>query len=161
VSAFITYLSSPIGTLEISGSDEGIERILFTDPVRQPLRADHPLAVRCGVELNEYFGGERIGFTLPLAPRGTAFQQRVWEELVKIPFGKTCTYTDIAVAVGNAKTIRAVGNANGRNPIAIVIPCHRIIGSDGSLTGYAGGLWRKGWLLEHEGASDVLQLFSS
>jgi methylated-DNA-[protein]-cysteine S-methyltransferase len=92
-------------------------------------------------------------------PKGTMFQQMVWNELVKIPFGKKRTYNDIANAVGSSKMIRAVGSANARNPIAIIIPCHRVIGSDGSLTGYAGGLWRKQWLLEHEAAKNSPQLF--
>jgi len=160
LSAFITYQPSPIGILKITGSDGGIESILFTEAIDESQLADHPLAIECGVELNEYFNGERTDFTIPLSPKGTLFQQMVWNELVKIPFGKKRSYNDIATAVGSSKMIRAVGSANARNPIAIVIPCHRVIGSDGSLTGYAGGLWRKEWLLEHEAAKHSPQLFT-
>ncbi len=101
-------------------------------------------------QVAQYFSGEREEFELTLAPDGTIFQQKVWSELLKIPFGKTRTYKEQSISVGDVKAIRAVATANGANPIAIIIPCHRIIGSDGSLTGYAGGLWRKKWLLEFE-----------
>lgn len=101
-------------------------------------------------QLEEYFSGKRKSFDLKLSPDGTEFQQRVWNELLKIQFGKTRTYKEQSLALGDLKAIRAVATANGANPIAIIIPCHRIIGSDGSLTGYAGGLWRKKWLLEFE-----------
>jgi methylated-DNA-[protein]-cysteine S-methyltransferase len=145
--------------LKITGYDDGIETILFSDSTGESQLADHPLAIACSMELKEYFDGERIDFTVPLLPKGTMFQQMVWNELVKIPFGKKRTYNDIANAVGSSKMIRAVGSANARNPIAIIIPCHRVIGSDGSLTGYAGGLWRKQWLLEHEATKVSPQLF--
>jgi methylated-DNA-[protein]-cysteine S-methyltransferase len=105
----------------------------------------------CVAQLAEYFRGERQQFELPLAPRGTTFQQQVWEQLKTIPFGKTASYLQVARAISGEKAIRAVGAANGRNPLCLVVPCHRVIGSDGSLTGYAGGLWRKEWLLRHEG----------
>jgi methylated-DNA-[protein]-cysteine S-methyltransferase len=157
---FVTYEPSPIGILKITGSDDGIDSILFTEAMGVSLFADHPLAIESRAELREYFHGERMEFTIPLAPQGTMFQQMVWNELAKIPFGKKRTYNDIANAVGSAKMIRAVGSANARNPIAIVIPCHRVIGSDGSLTGYAGGLWRKEWLLEHEASKYSPQLFA-
>lgn len=103
-------------------------------------------------QLMEYFSGKRKAFDLPLAITGTGFQKKVWEELRHIPYGKTLSYLGLSRQIGNVKAIRAVGHANGQNPLAIIIPCHRVIGSDGSLTGYAGGLWRKKWLLEHEGA---------
>lgn len=101
-------------------------------------------------QLNEYFLGTLTTFDLPLLPQGTTFQKIVWDELVKIPYGKTTSYLKIAQQINNVKAIRAVGTSNGKNPIAIVIPCHRVIGTNGTLTGYAGGLWRKKWLLEHE-----------
>jgi len=144
---------SPIGVVEIVGTNEGILSILFT--VR-----DKPLYARESTtpkvledayrELDEYFRGERQTFTFPFMVDGTPFQQKVWETLKGIPFGGTASYKDIAVSMGNNKAIRAVGSANGKNKLSIVIPCHRIIGSNGKLTGYAGGLWRKEWLLQHE-----------
>jgi methylated-DNA-[protein]-cysteine S-methyltransferase len=103
-------------------------------------------------QLEEYFAGRRRGFDLPLDLRGTGFQKRCWQELLKIPYGETRSYADIARAIGNPLAVRAVGLANGQNPIAIIVPCHRVIGSDGSLTGYGGGLETKRWLLELEGA---------
>jgi methylated-DNA-[protein]-cysteine S-methyltransferase len=105
---------------------------------------------KCAEQLDEYFLGKRIEFNLPLQQHGTEFQLKVWNELLNIPFGETINYLTLAKRIGNLKSIRAVGTANGRNNISIVVPCHRVIGSDGSLTGYSGGLWRKQWLLEHE-----------
>ena len=102
-------------------------------------------------QLNEYFAGKRKKFDINIEQEGTEFQNKVWNELIKIPFGKTVAYNNIAKVLGNTKSIRAVGAANGKNQISIIVPCHRVIGSDGSLTGYAGGLWRKEWLLKHEG----------
>jgi methylated-DNA-[protein]-cysteine S-methyltransferase len=102
-------------------------------------------------QLDEYFEGKRKKFDLLLEPMGTDFQKKVWKHLVKVPFGKTASYLDVAMALGEMKATRAVGSANGRNPIVIIIPCHRVIGSNGSLTGYGGGMWRKEWLLKHEG----------
>ena len=102
------------------------------------------------LQLQDYFDGKRTTFTFPLNPSGTDFQKKVWDELLHIPFGKTCSYLDLSKKLGDVKAIRAVASANGKNPLWIVIPCHRVIGTDGSLTGYAGGLWRKKWLLEHE-----------
>lgn len=106
---------------------------------------------QCKDELQEYFEGKRKEFTLNLSPEGTAFQQIVWSELRNIPYGETTAYRTIAIQLKNPGSVRAVGHANARNPIAIIIPCHRVISEDGKLTGYAGGLWRKQWLLEHEG----------
>jgi methylated-DNA-[protein]-cysteine S-methyltransferase len=111
-----------------------------------------PVLDRARVELDEYFAGRRTSFDIPLDPRGTPFQRVVWEALRAIPFGKTRSYGDLAAAIGRPKASRAVGAANGQNPIAIVIPCHRVIGADGSLTGYGGGMARKEWLLRHERA---------
>ena len=102
--------------------------------------------------MDEYFRKQRKVFELPLKPEGTDFQKKVWQALTQVPYGKTSTYKEIAERTGDLKAVRAVGGANRKNPIAIIIPCHRIIGSDNHLTGYAGGLWRKEWLLRHEGA---------
>ena len=107
-------------------------------------------------QLDEYFNRKRTVFDLPLDLQGTEFQLRVWNELLKIPFDRTITYKELALKLGNLKAIRAVGTANGANPVSIIIPCHRVIGSDGSLTGYAGGLWRKKWLLEFESSTSSL-----
>ncbi|MFH7586340.1 methylated-DNA--[protein]-cysteine S-methyltransferase [Oceanimonas smirnovii] len=145
-----TVLPSPCGPLRIEANSEAITRILFLD---KPLAATAPasplLAQTCD-QLNAYFAGELTRFSLPLAPAGTPFQQQVWQALLTIPWGEKHSYRDIAVAIGNPRAVRAVGAANGRNPIPIIIPCHRVIGANGSLTGYAGGLTRKRWLLDHE-----------
>ena len=109
-------------------------------------------------ELDAYFAGRLETFTVPLAPNGTEFQRRVWSVLREIPFGTTISYADLARRVSNAAAVRAVGAANGRNPIPIIVPCHRVIGSDGSLTGFGGGIPRKKWLLEHEGAQGLLAI---
>ncbi|MBN1937224.1 MAG: methylated-DNA--[protein]-cysteine S-methyltransferase [Anaerolineae bacterium] len=103
------------------------------------------------VQLDEYFSGVRRVFDLPLGLHGTEFQQRVWRQLLEIPYGQTASYAEVARALGNPQAVRAVGLANGKNPISIIVPCHRVIGSDGNLVGYGGGLWRKEWLLKHEG----------
>ena len=109
-----------------------------------------PVVAQCVNQLDEYFQAKRKVFELALAPQGTDFQKRVWAQLLEIPYGETVSYLDVARAIGNAKSIRAVGAANGANPLSIIVPCHRVIGSDGKLTGYGGGLWRKEWLLNHE-----------
>jgi AraC family transcriptional regulator of adaptative response/methylated-DNA-[protein]-cysteine methyltransferase len=116
----------------------------------------HPHLSRLREQLEEYFRGERRRFDVPLDLGGTAFQQSVWSRLQGIPFGGTRSYVEVASQVGKRDAVRAVGQANGRNPVAIVVPCHRVVGADGSLSGYGGGLWRKRWLLEHERA--VLRL---
>jgi len=103
-------------------------------------------------QIDGYFAGRRTVFDLPLDLRGTDFQRRVWKQLLTVPFGQTATYLDIALALGNPQAVRAVGAANGQNPVSVIVPCHRIIASNGKLTGYGGGLWRKEWLLRHEGA---------
>jgi methylated-DNA-[protein]-cysteine S-methyltransferase len=143
---------SPIGVIEIIGSEECIQSIMFVDrDLSMGHQADIPRVLRdCYEQLDEYFKGERQIFTFPYEQRGTLFQQTVWNELIKILFAETASYRDIANSLQNEKAIRAVGNANGKNKLSIIIPCHRIIGSNGSLTGYAGGLWRKEWLLNHE-----------
>src|SRR5690554_2009778 len=156
-----TYtIHTPIGFLEISGDYEGISSVIFSDVNSENSSQKIPEILAIAVyQLQEYFDGNRKDFTLKLNPKGTDFQKQVWEELQKIPFGKTVNYLQIAKQLGNPKVIRAAASANGKNPIAIIIPCHRVIGSDGSLTGYAGGLHRKKWLLEHENPSPQHNLF--
>ncbi|SHE44990.1 methylated-DNA-[protein]-cysteine S-methyltransferase [Modicisalibacter ilicicola DSM 19980] len=152
---YIDYLAtpsdSPLGFLQIKATEEGITHIDFTDERSEPI-APHPLIEDCKHQLEEYFQGRRQAFDVPLAPQGTDFQQRVWRQLREIPYGETCSYATISRGIGNPRSHRAVGAANGRNPLSIIVPCHRVIGSDGQLTGYAGGLERKQWLLRHEQA---------
>lgn len=144
-------LPSPVGELTIGADATGIIAIAF--PGEMPAvagTATSPLIREAVRQLRAYFAGRLARFDLPLNPTGTVFQQSVWQALCAVPYGATASYGEIAAAVGNPKGARAVGLANGRNPIAIVVPCHRIIGRDGSLTGYGGGLDRKRWLLAHE-----------
>jgi len=160
--ARVAYYESPIGFLEIEGGEAGISAVHFVD-ARGP-RAGRggkrslpgPLA-DCLTQLDGYFRGERRAFSVKLDLRGTEFQKRVWKELRSVRFGMTTTYKAIAKAVGNPAALRAVGGANHRNPVSIIVPCHRVVGSDGRLTGYGGGLWRKDWLLRHEG-HDLLSI---
>jgi methylated-DNA-[protein]-cysteine S-methyltransferase len=145
-----TYYDSPIGILEISGTDEGITGVHFVEKKTDPDPAI-PLPLKdCCRQLYEYFVGNRKKFTLTLQLEGTSFQKSVWNQLMKIPYGETVSYKDIATAIDNEKAVRAVGSANGKNDIAIIIPCHRVIAYDGTLGGYGGGLWKKEWLLNHE-----------
>jgi methylated-DNA-[protein]-cysteine S-methyltransferase len=144
------YYLSPIGLLEVGG-DTAIQSLFFVDAQREAVQSC-PLVEEAIRQLTEYFTGERRDFDLPLEMDGTLFQRRVWQQLLAVPYGKTASYMDIANGLGNPKAIRAVGAANGQNPISIIVPCHRIIGSNGKLIGYGGGLWRKEWLLRHEGA---------
>lgn len=146
------YYQSATGLIEIVGTAAGLKSLNFVD---EQTGADLtvPPGLQATVEqLDDYFHGRRQRFSLQLAPQGTPFQQRVWRELLTIPFGRTVAYLDIARAIGNEQAVRAVGAANGQNPISIIIPCHRVIGRNGQLTGYGGGLWRKEWLLNHERA---------
>lgn len=153
------YYKTPIGTAEIVGDEYGIQSISILDQELET-SSDIPDVLRsCVIQLNEYFTGERSEFDILLNPDGTDFQKKVWQELLNIPFGKTRTYLEQTKQIGDPKAIRAVASANGKNPIAIVIPCHRVIGSDGSLTGYASGIWRKKWLLEHESPVKQQSLF--
>lgn len=145
-------IDSPLGSLYIRSSATHITAIEFRDKHEGHKFANTPLELQCEAELTEYFEGKRREFTFPIAQEGTEFQKKVWEELSNIPFGKTISYHELAVRLGDPKCIRAAGTANGRNNIAIVVPCHRVIGSDGSLTGYAGGVDKKEWLLRHEGS---------
>lgn len=146
----LIYYKSPIGTLEICGTEEYINRVLFLDSNFTRGSKISPLLERCVQQLDEYFYLKRQIFDLPLSPQGTSFQKLVWQKLREIPYGRTSSYLEIARQIGNPKAIRAVGSANGKNPIAIIIPCHRVIGASGKLIGYGGGLWRKEWLLKHE-----------
>jgi len=144
-----TYFLAPIGLLEISGTEKGIASISFVANVETVIE-NPPCLRECVSQLNDYFNGKRKSFNLELDVEGTEFQKKVWNELLKIPYGKTVSYNDIAKKLGDKEAVRAVGHANGKNPVAIIIPCHRVIGSDGKLVGYAGGLWRKKWLLNFE-----------
>jgi methylated-DNA-[protein]-cysteine S-methyltransferase len=143
---------SPLGDLLLVAEEDGRLSGVYLPGRRPEPRAaatDAPFAA-VREQLDAYFAGELEEFDLPLAPRGTSFQRRVWDELTRIPFGETISYSELAHRLGDPRLVRAVGVANGRNPIAIVIPCHRVIGADGSLVGYGGGLERKRWLLDHE-----------
>jgi methylated-DNA-[protein]-cysteine S-methyltransferase len=145
------YLETPLGTAVVEGDEKGISRITVSSEEVPFSSKKVPLPLKEAVaQLQEYFNGERENFKLQLNPEGTDFQKQIWQHLQAIPYGKTTTYLELSKEFGNAKAIRAVAAANGKNPLWIVVPCHRVIGSDGSLTGYAGGLWRKKWLLEHE-----------
>lgn len=146
---YTTYYESPIGNVEIKGTKEAVTSIVFCENCNA-VKDDTPLLRECYKQLDEYFKGVRQEFTFQYILNGTAFQNEVWAELAGVSYGRVVSYKDIAASIGNAKGIRAVGAANGRNRLMIAIPCHRIIGSDGGLTGYAGGLWRKEWLLQHE-----------
>lgn len=153
------YISTPIGVLELQGCKNGLASATFLDSDKALSKTIPEELKNAFTQLQEYFTDKRTHFDLPLNPKGTDFQKRVWSELSKIPFGKTVSYLDMAKQLGDPKVIRAAASANGKNPIAIIIPCHRVIGSDGSLTGYAGGLHRKKWLLEHESPVSQTTLF--
>ncbi|MDX1539524.1 methylated-DNA--[protein]-cysteine S-methyltransferase [Arsukibacterium sp.] len=146
---FQQTIDSPLGPVRIFATEQGISAIHLAT---KTTTADKPSALtnKAASQLQQYFAGSLTQFDLPLAATGTAFQQQVWQALCKLSFGQTCSYADIAREIANPKAVRAVGAANGKNPIAIVVPCHRVIGANGSLTGYAGGLDNKAWLLRHE-----------
>jgi len=146
----VAYVKTPVGIAKIEGDEQGISAISILDD-EISTSSDIPKNIKkAAKELVEYFEGKRHDFSFDLNPRGTDFQKAVWNELRNIPFGKTASYLELSKKLGDIKAIRAVASANGKNPLWIAVPCHRVIGSDGSLTGYAGGLWRKKWLLEHE-----------
>ena len=153
------YYKTPIGTAKIVGDENGISAVTVIDDDLETSIEMPKILQDCVQQLTEYFNGSRSTFDLKLNPQGTDFQKKVWKELLNVPFGKTRTYLEQTKKLGDVKAIRAVASANGKNPIWIIIPCHRIIGSDGSLTGYAGGIWRKKWLLEHENTSKQQSLF--
>ena len=152
------FIHTPLGTAKITGDKHGISIISILS--EGEITLDIPINLKIAVfQIQEYFDFKRTNFTFKLNPKGTAFQQKVWQELINIPFGKTISYMDLAKKLGDPKVIRAAASANGKNPLWIVVPCHRVIGADGSLTGYAGGLWRKKWLLEHENPTNQQILF--
>lgn len=157
-----TYFQSEIGLLEIVGTEESIRKVNFVEAevgneeMGQPDLP--PVISACLAQFEAYFRGDRREFSLKLEPAGTDFQKAVWGQLLTIPYGQTVSYLDIARQVSNEKAVRAVGAANGQNPIAIIVPCHRVVGSNGQLTGYGGGLWRKAWLLNHEKKFSGLQM---
>jgi len=152
------YIKTPLGVAAITGDENGVSVISVLD--EGVISTEIPLFLQAAVQqLQEYFDSKRTDFTFKLNPYGTTFQQKVWKELVNIPYGKTRTYLEQSKILGDVKAIRAVASANGKNPLWIVVPCHRVIGSDGSLTGYAGGLWRKKWLLEHENPTTQQSFF--
>jgi methylated-DNA-[protein]-cysteine S-methyltransferase len=148
----ISYKCS-LGFLILKSDGQSITAISFAEnDIQEPTKCE--VLTVCRQQLENYFAGKLTSFDLPLNPQGTEFQQRVWAELLKIPYGETITYHELAVRLGDVKAIRAVGTANGRNPVAIIIPCHRVIGAGNKLTGYAGGIWRKKLLLELEMSND-------
>ncbi len=158
---FFKEISSPVGRLKLIASDKGLAAVLWENdnPNRIRIRKyteqiDHPALLEAELQLNEYFEGRRSSFSLPLDPAGTEFQKEVWNALSTIPYGETRSYSDIARQIGNIKAVRAVGAANGRNPISIIVPCHRVIGASGELTGFAGGLDAKASLLSLEGVKN-------
>lgn len=150
---YYTYYQSPVGLLKIGGTEQYISEVSFVDNEDQIEHGDPgipDLLHQCTEELIEFFHGTRRQFTLPIHQEGSDFQLRVWNQLLSIEFGKTVSYLQLSTAIGDAKAIRAVGTTNGKNKIAIIVPCHRVIGQNRSLVGYGGGLWRKKWLLDHE-----------
>ena len=158
-SRYKTYYESPCGLIEILASDEGVTSVLFVKK-RTGRSKNNEHTNLCTKQLHEYFNKDRKTFSISLDLVGTDFQKRVWMELLNIPFGNTITYLQHAINLGDRKCIRAAGTANGKNPISIIIPCHRVIGSNGDLVGYGGGLDKKKWLLEFEGVLIQQELFA-
>jgi len=158
---YTAYYKSPVGLLRLQCSDKYIKAVLFSEHEGENRNDEHKLLQTCTKQLDEYFTGKRKIFNLPLNQDGTDFQMMVWQLLYQIPYGKTISYNVLAKQYGDLKAIRAVASANGKNNLAIIVPCHRVIGSDHSLVGYAGGLSRKRWLLDHEAKHHhgVMQLF--
>ncbi len=153
------YIKTPLGITKIEGDENGISVVSVLDSSEEITTVIPEVLEDAVYQLHEYFNGKREDFDLLLNPEGTNFQKKVWDALLKIPFGKTCSYLELSKTLGDPKAIRAVASANGKNPLWIIVPCHRVIGSDGSLTGYAGGLHRKKWLLEHESPTKQQSLF--
>ena len=150
---FTTYYHSPVGVLKIVSTEEYVSEISYYDKVQitdTKRRNMPPMLIQCVEQMIQYFHGELRKFDLPIVQEGTTFQQEVWNQLMTIPFGKTISYLELARRIGDTKATRAVAVANGKNNVAIIIPCHRVIGINKDLVGYMGGLWRKKWLLEHE-----------
>ena len=153
------YITTPLGMAHIMGDSDGVHSISVLDEKKRESEQIPENLQDVVEQLHEYFRGQRTEFSLKLNPTGTDFQKHVWNALLDIPYGKTVSYMDLSKTLGDTKAIRAVAAANGKNPLWIVIPCHRVIGSDGSLTGYAGGLHRKKWLLDHESPFKQQSLF--
>ncbi len=152
-------IKSPLGFTKIVGDNDGINSVTVLNSEEQETDIIPEVLQDCVYQLNEYFEGSRKNFSLKLNPKGTDFQHNIWRLLQTIPYGKSMSYLELSKKFGDVKAIRAVANANGKNPLWIIIPCHRVIGSDGSLTGYAGGLHRKQWLLNHESPVKQQSLF--
>ena len=150
--SYFSFVPSPIGELLLASDGEALTGVWLTPPSAPPGRRDDAVLKPAREQMRAYFDGELRDFDLPLSAAGTEFQRQVWEALVAIPYGSTASYADIARTIGRPTATRAVGAANGRNPLAIIVPCHRVIGKNGTLTGYGGGLDRKDWLLKHEAA---------
>lgn len=155
----ICIIKSLLGFTKITGDNDGVSSIIVLNSEEKVTDIIPDCLQDCVYQLQEYFEGTRKSFDLQLNPDGTDFQRKVWDALLNIPYGKTVSYLDLSKQLGDVKAIRAVANANGKNPLWIVVPCHRVIGSDGSLTGYAGGLHRKKWLLDHESPYKQQSLF--
>lgn len=155
------HINTPIGIALIEGDESGISCLSWVGKTELSTKNQEipPALKECVAQLQLYFEGALKEFELPLNPKGTDFQKNVWHALSEIPYGKTISYLQLAKNIGNSKAVRAVAAANGKNPLPIIIPCHRVIGNDGSLTGYSGGLVRKKWLLEHEDALKQTSLF--
>ncbi|HWY12293.1 MAG TPA: methylated-DNA--[protein]-cysteine S-methyltransferase [Bacteroidia bacterium] len=157
---FFSYIDSPLGELELTSSDNHLLSVLFVKTEKNVLDKQPVLHSEINDEakqqLDAYFKKEITKFNLPISPAGTEFQKTVWNELIKIPFGTTISYLTLAKKLGDVNSIRAAASANGKNPITIIIPCHRVIGADGKLVGYSGDMWRKQWLLEHESKQEKL-----
>ena len=146
----VFFYDTPVGKLCIGEEDDSITRVTWSKVPQEYIQEETELILNCKIQLEEYFAGNRKQFDLPLAPKGTDFQKRVWKALTDIPYGETRTYGEIAAAVGSPKAARAVGMANNKNPIGIIVPCPRVVGADGKLVGYAGGMAKKEWLLHLE-----------
>jgi methylated-DNA-[protein]-cysteine S-methyltransferase len=152
-------IKSPLGFTKIVGDEDGISEVTILNSEEKETAIIPVVLEDCVIQLQEYFKSNRTMFDLNLNLQGTDFQKKVWKQIEQIPYGKTISYLELSKQLGDIKAIRAVANANGKNPLWIIIPCHRVIGSDGSLTGYAGGLHRKQWLLEHESPFKQQSLF--
>ena len=155
----IAHINTPLGIAKLEGDESGLVAVTVLDEVADSTNIIPEVLEDAAYQLQEYFDGKRETFDLELNPQGTDFQKRVWDGLLQIPFGKTISYLDLSKTLGDVKAIRAVAAANGKNPLWVIIPCHRVIGSDGSLTGYASGLHRKKWLLDHESPVKQQSLF--
>ena len=150
LSGMTGVFKSPIGNVVVNVTEKGVSEISFSDAKAEYEAKGNAILVACLAQLAEYFDGVRAEFSVPLDLNGTPFQLAVWRALLQIPYGETASYGGIAAAIGRPRAVRAVGGANHNNPVSLIVPCHRVIGSDGSLTGYGGGLHRKQWLLDHE-----------